>query len=180
MPIAPESLCEIWDRCRDRLALIARGFGEGSDDAVQEAFIELAKQRHPPAEPMAWLVRVTRNRMLDRHKTEKRRRSREQHYAETKQASFPWVTPPVGDQLIESESRQRLDDCLKQLPMAEREVVVMHVWGEMSFTQIAEATDRSSSGCHRDYHNAIKKIGVALRGDAPPSNPETSRAKLVS
>lgn len=170
MPVSPELLCEIWDRCRDRLVIVARGFGEGSEDAVQEAFVELAKQPSPPEDPMAWLVRVTRNRMLDRIRTETRRKNREHKYAESREASGLRLSS-VSETLAEQEARQRLGKCLDDLPLAEREIVVMHVWGEMSFSQIASATDRSTSGCHRDYHAALKKIERALDQDADQHQP---------
>ncbi|MEL6106912.1 MAG: sigma-70 family RNA polymerase sigma factor [Planctomycetota bacterium] len=164
MPVSPELLCEIWDRCRDRLVVVARGFGEGFEDAVQEAFVELAKRLSPPEDPMAWLVRVTRNRMRDRIRTEGRRRNREHKYAESRGASDLGFGG-VSEAFVQRESSQQLGRCLEELPSAEREVVVMHVWGEMSFSQIAAATDRSTSGCHRDYHAALKKIERVLHRD---------------
>lgn len=75
--IEATTLAELWDDHSDRLLLIARSIGGPAEDAVQEAFVALASQAIMPTDPMAWLVRVTRNRLLQWHRSGKRRRTRE-------------------------------------------------------------------------------------------------------
>ncbi|MEO1616298.1 MAG: RNA polymerase sigma factor [Planctomycetota bacterium] len=162
----PESLCQIWDQCSERLGVIARGLGEGAEDAMQEAFVELAKQTQLPTDPLAWLVRVMRNRFFDRFRGEQRRKRREQKYSEARDTDATIAVQSVGDKLIEAENYSAVSACLNDLPMDQREILVMHVWGEMSFAQIAEATSRSASGCHRMYQVALKAIGLAMRSEA--------------
>lgn len=78
---------------------------------------------------------------------------------------------------MEAESSELLERCLRCLPMEQREVVLLHVWGEMSFKQIAEATNRSSSGCHRDYQGALQLIATALEdGSRKEADNETTKA----
>ncbi|MEM0926154.1 MAG: sigma-70 family RNA polymerase sigma factor [Planctomycetota bacterium] len=173
MPIQPETLCLVWDRYSQRLGVIARGLGQGSEDAMQEAFVELAKQPQLPEDPLAWLVRVMRNRMFDRFRSEKRRKAREQKYVEAREADAPWTTRAVSQGLIENESIQRLTESFRSLSHSQREVLVLHVWGEMTFSQIAEATGKSTSACHREYKAALKVIAERLGPDGGDDRTDT-------
>lgn len=82
----PAELCRIWDEYQPRSLLIARAcaggvWGRGeelAEDAVQEAFIELVAQPILPRDPMGWLVRVTRNRLIYWQRSDQRRQQREQ------------------------------------------------------------------------------------------------------
>ena len=75
--IDPADLRELWHHHADRLLLIARSMGDGAEDAVQEAFVALARQPAPPQDPLAWLVRVARNAILQYRRAGGRRRQRE-------------------------------------------------------------------------------------------------------
>ena len=46
------------------LVLYARQWCGTPEDVVQEAFIELVRQKRPPADVVAWLYRVVRNGAL--------------------------------------------------------------------------------------------------------------------
>lgn len=48
---------------------------------------------------------------------------------------------------------------LRRLPPLEREIVVARIWGELSYAQIAELVDRSTSAVHRRYQRAFAELG---------------------
>src|SRR5437763_352252 len=59
--MGPERLGFLLDRHAAALELYARQWCALPEDVVQEAFLKLARQVTPPAQPLAWLYRVVRN-----------------------------------------------------------------------------------------------------------------------
>ena len=143
-----DQLSKTWDDCADRLLLIARSFGRSGEDAVQEAFMALSRQPKLPDEPLAWLVKVARNQVLHWNRSDQRRAQR--HIARA--IDVAWLENP------ERENSDALDvsDALKRLPTDLSEVVTMHLWGQLTFEQIADVVGSSRSTVHRRYADAIQ------------------------
>ena len=118
----PNTLAELWDAHADRLLLIARSIGGPAEDAVQEAFVALATQHTLPRDPMGWLVRVTRNRLLQWQRANRRRRNRE-----TVVGELPWFDCNVLSVDQELDARE-VTSALLSLASSDREVIVMHLW----------------------------------------------------
>jgi RNA polymerase sigma factor (sigma-70 family) len=149
--VSPEELSELWQRHAARLLLIARAIGEPAEDAVQDAFVRLAQQSTMPQEPLAWLVRVARNQLIQWHRSGQRRDRRDK-LAATARGWF-----------IDVDQAERLDAdeltlSLKSLPDIQRQIVVLHLWGELSFEQIAETVALSRATAHRRYLEAINTL----------------------
>ena len=150
--MAPEQLAETWRRHSARLLLIARAIGEPAEDAVQEAFLQLARQPRVPDEPLAWLVTVTRNQILQWKRGSDRRRHREQ----TTQQSCWFVEDHA--RLDSAIDAGQVTDSLTDLEADQRQIIVMHLWGEMSFEQIASIIGCSRSSAHRTYQSGIRSM----------------------
>lgn len=144
-----DQLSKAWDQHADRLLLIARSMGELGEDAAQEAFLALARQAVMPEQPLAWLVKVARNQVLQWQRSEQRR-SRHQ----LSRALDPaWLAPaPRQDDSDATEA----SEALRGLPRELAEVVTMHLWGQLTFEQIADVTGSSKSTVHRRYTEAIQ------------------------
>jgi RNA polymerase sigma factor (sigma-70 family) len=156
-------LVELWRRLSPTLLLLARTRCDIAEDCVQEAFIRLSTQDPIPDDPAAWLVRVVRNAAIDMARAEKRRRDRE-HRAERHAAAW-FVEPEDFDRsLCEEEVR----NALQNLPPEDRDIVVAHLWGGLSFRQIAEAMEIGSSTAHRKYVEAITKLRQAFQSMTHP------------
>jgi RNA polymerase sigma factor (sigma-70 family) len=157
--IDASTLAELWDEHADRLLLIARSIGGPVEDAVQEAFVALASQRCLPNDPRAWLVRVTRNRLLQWHRGNQRRRRRE-----SVAGSKLWFD------CQEMSAQQRLDateitEALQALPSPDREIIVMHLWGEMSFESIAAVVGGSRAKAHRAFGRGLETLQQKFNPD---------------
>lgn len=150
--VEAEILTELWDEYADRLLLIARSIGGPAEDAVQEAFVALAAQTELPRDPLAWLVRVTRNRLLQWHRRSLRRRKRESLAG--RQSWFAVDIVHVDQQL---DSRE-VTSALLTLKSPEREVIVMHLWGEMTFDAIAEVIGGSRASAHRAFQRGLREL----------------------
>ena len=57
---------------------------------------------------------------------------------------------------------EELEAALDELPDLQRQIVVMHVWGELTFEQIADVVQQSSSTVHRYYHRALNAMSEKL------------------
>ncbi|WP_261346679.1 RNA polymerase sigma factor [Crateriforma spongiae] len=166
-----EQICRIWDTHRDRLMLIARAMDPlvsdgGADDAVQEAFIELAKRGQPPDDPVAWMARIIRNRLLMWRRGRQRRRERENDYAR-----LTWLVRRDDSAAIDIDPR-KLTEVLQTMPDDQRQVIVMRWWGDMTFRQIAGVLGQSRSRTHRQYQHGIAHLRTLL---APETQREPSR-----
>lgn len=163
-------LRDLWQSHAARLLLIARSMqdlasDEPVEDAVQEAFVAMATREALPEDPLAWLVRVTRNRLLQWRRKGSRRRARERSRDQR-----PWLdgaTVIVDRKLDAAEAT----DALKGLPPVQREAIVMHLWGEMSFDAIAQATDTSRATAHRNYQRGLQTLRQRFGANASPITP---------
>lgn len=127
------------------------GGGRGHEDVVQEAFLKLAEA--PPELPErcrgdaaaeraqlgAWLHTVTRNLCMDTLRADRRRQHRESE-----------VAPPAGSaatdgglaQVEAKDTRAAVHRSLDRLPQDQREVLVLRLLGEKSYSEIADITGR--------------------------------------
>ena len=149
----PAALHQLWIAHADRLLLIARSIdAEGAPDAVQDAFVALAKQPTVPNAPLAWLVKVTRNQLLQSHRGSRRRTEREQYsvVANWFESSVSMIDDRLDGQAVTS--------ALQGMTSPTREIIVMHLWGDMTFESIADVVGISRASTHRRYKNGIEQL----------------------
>jgi RNA polymerase sigma-70 factor (ECF subfamily) len=167
-----ELLGRLVDRFAAALVLYGRQWCDEPDDVVQEAFVKLAAQRTPPRNATAWLFRIVRNGAINAGIASHRRRRHEAEAAASAPAWFESSPPERFDTAVDHESAQA---ALAALPLEQREVIVAHLWGGLSFEQIAEVTGTSSSSAHRLYHAGLtalrERLGVPCRPNRSRPNP---------
>jgi RNA polymerase sigma-70 factor (ECF subfamily) len=148
-----------------RLALYARQWldAASADDVVQDALAALLIQRTMPDDTVAWMYRTVRNAAIDHARVSSRRRKRE---AAVAQARREWFEARP-DNLIDAQTAEQV---LKNLPGDAREVVVMRIWGELGFAQIAEILQISVSTVHTRYTAALAQMRNEL--EKPPCHNE--------
>ena len=61
---------------------------------------------------------------------------------------------------------------LQRLPIEQRETLVAHLWGGLTFEQIGELTGVSSSTAHRRYLAGLESLRERLRVSCP-NDPKT-------
>jgi RNA polymerase sigma-70 factor (ECF subfamily) len=138
-----------------RQRLGGSGDASAAEDAVQEALVSLLAQRPPPDDPVAWMYRAIRNAAIDEARASSRRRRREQAVAEMRCEWFE--TRP--DALIDARQAER---ALERLAPEQREIVVLRIWGEMGFAEIARIMQLSVSTVHQRYVAALTQMRAAL------------------
>lgn len=157
--IGPEELANLWRKHAASLALLCRLRCSSPEDCVQEAFIRLSREVPPPDDPVAWLARVARNEALSRWRSEQRRRQRELLVAAERPAWF--LEPRLADDDAFA-SPAAVQSALEQLDESTREIVVAHLWSGLSFRQIADAFELSSSSAHRQYAAGLARLKQLL------------------
>ncbi|WP_254508762.1 RNA polymerase sigma factor [Anatilimnocola floriformis] len=150
----PEYLGRLLDEHGGVLSLYASQWTDAADDCVQEALLELVRQRELPANVPAWLFRVTRNRAIARARARQRRKRHETAASrdvafEVKGREPEWSTADVTAAL------EQIDGDL-------REVVVARVWGNLGFEEIAELIGTSLSTAHRRYEAGLQALRTQL------------------
>ena len=99
-------------------------------------------------------------------RSERRRRHHEADAAARRPAWFA----PKENAALDGETAAA---ALETLPIEEREVVVAHLWGGLSFGQIGRMAGVSTSTAHRRYLKALSALRERLHVPCPnPSNPD--------
>jgi RNA polymerase sigma factor (sigma-70 family) len=153
--ISPDVLGTLLSRHAGSLALYARQWCDRPDDVVQEAFVQLARQATLPDDPPAWLYRVVRNAAHSTVRAEARRRRHERSAAEQRPAWFMVEASTQHEAEAAVAALETLDDEL-------RETVAAHLWGGLTFEQIARLMNTSSSTAHRRYEQGLRLLRERL------------------
>jgi RNA polymerase sigma-70 factor (ECF subfamily) len=164
--MGPEVLARLVDEHAAALVLYARQWCDAPEDVVQEAFVKLAGQRPAPDRVLPWLYRVVRNGALSAARASRRRKRHETQAAARAPA---WFVPSPTARL-DGEAAAL---ALQALPAEQRETVVAHLWGGLTFEQIGELTGTSSSTAHRRYLTALAALRERL--EMPCRNRPNSR-----
>ena len=162
--MGPEGLGRLVDEHAAALVLYARQWCASPEDVVQEAFLRLAGQKRPPEKLLPWLYRVVRNTAVSAGRADRRRRRHEAAAARTP----PWFTADAAPGLDAEDAAA----ALRGLPPEQREVIVAHLWGGLSFEQVAAVAGCSSSTAHRWYVAGLSALRERL-GVACPNDPTT-------
>ncbi|MBI1324740.1 sigma-70 family RNA polymerase sigma factor [bacterium] len=164
----PELLGRLIDRHAPALELYARQWCGSAEDVVQEAFVRLAVLETTPENPVAWLFRVVRNGAVNAGIASRRRKRHEEAAAANGPA---WFQPDAGSEF----DPDIVQVTLASLPIEQREVIVAHLWGGLSFQEIAELVHTSRSSVHRRYQAGIvtlrELMGVSCPARSNPKDP---------
>jgi RNA polymerase sigma-70 factor (ECF subfamily) len=154
---------EDWKSCFTRLGpallLFARRWTHSraeAEDIVQEAFIRFWRRQHS-IENRALLYATVRSTALDRLRSDQRRAQREAAVARD------------GDMHCEpqfaelDESQQLLAAAVERLPNEQREVVILKIWNELTFAEIASVLEISQNTAASRYRYALGALRKTLQ-----------------
>lgn len=159
----PDQLGSLLDRHANALVLFARQWCDMPEDVVQEAFVKLAAQVPTPVNPTAWLFRAVRHGAINAGIAARRRRH---HEAEAAARGPSWFEPiPQSDSRSVDPEAAAIE--LMALPIEQREVIVAHLWGGLTFEEVGSLAGCSSSQAHRRYQAGLKSLRERLGVPCP-------------
>ena len=133
-----------------------------AEDVVQEAFVRYWRhQRDLPGDPQALLVTSIRRAAVDHARRESRRTLREEKSSDGLGEPGGMFAEVPGE---DAERRQAIETVLQRLPAEQREVLVLKIWNELTFDQIAQTLDIPPNTAASRYRYAL----TALRRELTP------------
>ena len=131
-------------------------------DLVQEAVVESwGRQPNGNPPPLALVFATIRRRAIDLARSEDRRTDRESRVAED--TSLVWFDSGVEDR----ERNHLLQKAMSSLLDIYREVVILKVWGELTFAEIAEALDIPANTAASRYRYGLEELRKLTRENFP-------------
>jgi RNA polymerase sigma-70 factor (ECF subfamily) len=140
--------------CRHGAALLLfataiTGERSRAQDAIHHVFLKLLEDEklQRATDVKAYLFACVRNAALN----DVRARGRNVALADE---GLAWFEPPSRDYAEEASLRR----ALAELPDDQREITVLHVWGELTFAQIADLLNISANTAASRYRYALARL----------------------
>ena len=132
----------------------ALGLGHGeAEDVLQETFLALLQKPQPPLQPNHYCVRSFRNRALNYRRSLWRRLTRELE-------ARSWFEGASAENSAERAAMR----CLAELPVEQREVIVLKIWHGYTFEEIAGLLETSPNTISGRYRYGLQKLRIRLEG----------------
>jgi len=125
-----------------------------AEDVLQETFAALLELERVPEQPEHYAVRSFRNRALNHRRSLWRRVAREFESAR-------WFERDPD----ESPAERAAMRCLAELPVAQREVIVLKLWHEHTFEEIGGLLGISPNTAAGRYRYGLLKLRACLNGE---------------
>lgn len=154
----PSVWCErLYCAKASKLLLYGRALGLGhgeAEDVLQETFLALLQMAQPPADPERYCLRSFRNRALNHRRSFWRRILRELE-------SRRWFERRPGETAAERAAMR----CLAELPMPQREVIVLKIWHQHTFEEIGALLGVSPNTAAGRYRYGLEKLRAGMKGE---------------
>ena len=141
-----------------------------AEDAVQDAFIRFwRKHQGFQAGNQGLLFAAVRSAALDHLRRENRRMRREQAAffdggaALGMEPSTSLFAPAADSAAPGQEQSRLLESAVRQLPLEQREVLTLKVWGELTFAEIATALGIPQNTAASRYRYALSALRKLLQ-----------------
>lgn len=149
---------ELVERHAGALARFAVSSGERNDvdELVQDTFVRAFNSIdgfRGESSFRTWLFTIERRLLLDRRRSEKRRRDK----AEIQEGDAVTEYDAL-DSVVADETQQRLHEAISRLSPTQREVFTLRVAEGLSYKEIAEAADTTEGAARVHYHNAMRAV----------------------
>jgi len=134
------------------LALSVTRRPDQAEDAVHDAFTRIFRtKREPTGDYVAYVYACVRNAAIDK--------IRKRKHAQMPEAMIFESDAMAPQQMLEiSERDQRLQDAITQLPSHEKQVIIMKIYGQLTFEQIAQANDQPLATVASRYRRTLAKL----------------------
>ncbi len=130
-----------------------------AQDLVQEAVVECWRREFEAEPPPRALVFATiRRRAVDLARSLERRRIRE--YASTELGPTNWFDSAVADH----ERDQLIQNAMNYLPDIYRDVILLKIWGDLTFAEIAQTLEIPANTAASRYRYGLAELRKLTKG----------------
>lgn len=140
-----------------RMLLLAKQYVINFSDAeeiVQEAFIRFWRNKYFEKEnAIAYLYRCVRSAAIDWVRSSTRRKAREKKVGEEQGYETMFEC-----EIENSERAKHIARAMSELPENQREVVVMKIWGGLTFEKISEVLETPKNTVASRYRYALQAM----------------------
>lgn len=163
----PDAVERIWDRyAGDLLALLQAVLCSKADaeDVLQTVFVRIVRKRRRLAEARcldAYVYQIARNEAARFLKL--RRRKTRNEAVETQNPASPLGVAEAGD--VPGELAEQLQAALARLPAGQREVVILKIYRDKTFQEVAAMLELSPNTVASRYRYGMEKLRGLLRDD---------------
>ena len=126
-----------------------------AEDAMQSGFLRFWKTHGRARDELAYLYACVRSAAMDLGRSERRRESRQIRAVRSERPAFEFSAD-------RAERQSAIESALGQLPGDQREVVVMKIWGGLTFGQIGEALGVPLNTAASRYRYALSRLHAEL------------------
>lgn len=148
----------LWDQYGPRLLLFARHQAPDlvdAEDIVQEAFLRYWRlQTSDPGLPPALMFTFVRRIAVDQARQSASRHARELAVAELTAADPTFFESPVE----ERERADLIERGLRALPAAQMEVMVLKIWGGLTFDEIGQVLELSPNTAASRFRYGLSQL----------------------
>ena len=136
-----------------------------AEDAIQEAFARLWKTAaRPGGDLVPYVFAAVRNAALDQFR-------RQEAAAGVEPASiYNGLPADPASEIITAEEHRLVREAVESLPEDQREAVVMRIYGNLTFEEMAKALGEPLQTVASRYRRAIEKLGEKVKRVAGPSH----------
>lgn len=157
MPSSSEPWRALLARHGPALVIFARQWAAShadAEDAVQDGFVRFLQARKRAEDEAAYLYACVRSAAIDAARTRDRRKRVDERRAAPESI---FIDDPAPIELAAS-----VEAALARLTGEQREVLVMKIWGELTFLQIAQALKTNANTVASRYRYAIERLEAML------------------
>lgn len=150
-----------------------------AEDAVHDAVLRLTRKGSPPeGDAVAYVFRAVRNAALDQLRQRRRGingKTLGQPTGPADNGEMPGVQlfadpgPCPAEQTEQVDEQRRLMHAVEQLPEAQREVIVMKIFGGLTFQQIADAGEEPLSTVSSRYQRGLARLKQQMENRYEPA-----------
>ncbi len=178
-----EALTRIYEKYKADLLLLAMGLlndKAAAEDIVHDVFLSFVRNLDGfrlTGSLKGYLLTCTANHARNWNKAQRvrlRSAGADGGYGPPYESGGRAVADEPLETLVCNEQLEMLSGALAELPFEQREIVMLHLHGRMTFQAIGKAMQISTNTAKSRYRYGIDKLRVTLNGEVSECNQQTT------
>ena len=132
---------------------------ETAEDIMSQVFLK-AYEKWDSYDPSkgavsSWLYAIAGNLVIDNFRKKK----------PSANIDDVWDLAGSDDVQLDAEKKEQIEELragLGKLPADQRNLIILRIWENCSFREIAEITSSTEAGCKMQFYRAVKKLGTLI------------------